>query len=428
VADDVPTDERYRRYLLAVLTAAYVLSYLDRQILSILLESIKHDLTLSDTAMGLLSGPAFAVCYAVCGLPLGALADVRSRPKILAACLVVWSGATALCGLAATFAHLFVARVAVGVGEAGCIPTAQSLIASHFPPERRGAAFGVFLAGTAIGTCLGFLVGGWLNAEFGWRTAFVVVGLPGLLLAAVVYRTILEFRTSARLSARGAATWRQLRGAAAALRRQSSFWRVAVSAGLAAIVSYGLGAWLASFFIRYHQLGTTQVGMLLAFVFGIGGGVGVLVAGRLGDRWGRRDPAAYTRLAALACTAAVPLFWFALLTPDLTTAVVALTPAVMLTQSIAAPAYAAIHGVLPSEHRAFGTSAFMFVGNLLGIGCGALLVGMLSDHLVASAGGDALRWALLAVVACAVPAGVGFALAGPALRAEWRTSPGTGDS
>ena len=184
----------YRSYALALLVVVNVFNYLDRQILSILLESIKRDLQLSDTALGFLTGIAFALFYTFAGVPIARWADRGTRRTIMALGLAVWSGMTALTGLAQSFTQLALARIGVGVGEAACSPPVHSLLSDYFPPERRGTALSIFSLGVPIGIMIGYLVGGWINQYFGWRTAFFVVGLPGLLLAVVVRLTVIPGR------------------------------------------------------------------------------------------------------------------------------------------------------------------------------------------------------------------------------------------
>jgi len=182
----------YLRYALGLLCLVYVVNFVDRQVLAILLQSIKDDLALSDLQLGLLSGTAFGLFYATLGIPIARLADRYSRKGVIAICLTIWSGMTALCGTAGGFATLLLYRVGVGVGEAGGSPPAHSMISDYFPPEKRATALGIFSLGVPLGILVGFMAGGWLDQALGWRQAFIVVGLPGIAVALVVALTLRE--------------------------------------------------------------------------------------------------------------------------------------------------------------------------------------------------------------------------------------------
>ena len=190
--------QRYARYVLFVLFVVYIFNFIDRQILSILIDPIKEDLGVSDTAMGFLTGLAFAVFYTVAGIPIARLADRGVRRTIIAVGLAVWSLMTALSGAAQSFVQLALARVGVGVGEAACSPPAHSLISDYFPPEKRATAISFYNSGISIGVMFGYLAGGWIVQFFNWRVAFLVVGLPGILMAVVIRLTIREFLLAAR--------------------------------------------------------------------------------------------------------------------------------------------------------------------------------------------------------------------------------------
>lgn len=419
IAVATPSSSRYRKRLVALLTATYVVCYLDRQILGILIEPIKLELKLSDTQLGFLSGTAFALTYVLFGLLMGALADSRSRRAILGASLIVWSGATVLCGAAQNFTQLFLARVVVGIGEAGCVPAAQSLIAAHYAPAERGRALGIFMSGSSIGTFLGFLLGGLLAAAIGWRIAFVLAGVPGLILALLVLGMVREPPRPAS-DAAPPLLGQSLRAGLRVLRTRAAFRRVAISAGLGAMISYGLGTWLASFFIRYHGLSTAQAGVLLAVAFGLVGMFGIVAGGWLGDRAARRDARGYAWVAAAGLAVATPCYWLAFAATDLTLAIAALVPAVAASHAISAPAFAIVHGVVSDDTRGTGVALFMFVGNVLGIGLGALAIGALSDAFAGAAGENALRYSLLAIVSIGWVAAAGFLATAPAVSREWR--------
>ena len=280
----------YRNYVLLLLMIVYIFNFIDRQILVILQESIKMELGLSDKQLGLLSGFSFAVFYVVCGIPIARLADRYNRVNIVSASLAIWSAMTALSGLAGNFFHLLAARIGVGVGEAGASPPSHSIISDYFPHEERGRALSIYSIGIYIGILIGFLAGGWINQYFGWRTAFLVVGGPGILLAIVVKLTLRE----------------PLRGHLDAGDHESmpdgeflpdvkriwalrSFRYAAIGAGLNAFLGYGALNFMPSFAIRLHEVPVGMVGTWLALIVGLAGAAGVYSGGHLSDHLGKRD-------------------------------------------------------------------------------------------------------------------------------------------
>ncbi|MGE3464546.1 MAG: spinster family MFS transporter, partial [Pseudomonadales bacterium] len=303
VAADQPS---FRTYALSVLVVVYTFNFIDRQILSILLEPIKQDLGLSDTQLGLLTGFAFALFYATLGIPIARWADQHNRRNLIAAALAVWSAMTALSGFAMNFWHLLIARIGVGVGEAGCSPPAHAMISDYYPPEKRASALGIYSLGIPVGILFGFVAGGWMNEFFGWRAAFFVVGIPGLLLALIVRFTVRE-------PARGMAEGRQdtsemptVKETFALLWRKRAFRHMAFGGALTAFVGYGVVNWVPAFFIRSHGMGTGEIGTWLGLILGIPGGIGIAWGGFLADRLGARDTRWYLRLVAVALALAVP--------------------------------------------------------------------------------------------------------------------------
>jgi len=280
----------YANYVLGLLFVAYVFNFVDRQILGILLDSIKADLHLSDSVMGLLTGTAFAVFYATLGLPIARLADVWVRRTIIALGLALWSGMTAFSGRAENLVQLACARIGVGVGEAALSPPAHSLISDYFPPERRATALGIYAVGIHVGTLFGFKGGGMLDDAFGWRTTFLVVGLPGLLLALLVRFTVKEPKRGRTDPSRAAPmpappVLEVLRH----LLKQPSFVLLSIAMGLTAFAGYAFSVWAPTFLRRAHGWSSGEAGDL-GWPIGIGGALGSILAGWLADRLGRRDP------------------------------------------------------------------------------------------------------------------------------------------
>jgi predicted MFS family arabinose efflux permease len=385
----------YARFVLGALFIVYIFNFLDRQILSVLVEPIKQELGASDTAMGLLTGFAFAVFYTGAGLPLARVADRHSRTGLIAAGLVVWSLMTAASGLARSYAQLALARIGVGIGEASFTPSAHSLIADYFPPARRAGAMAVFAAGASLGAILGNVVGGVVGQAVGWRAAFFVVGLPGLLAA-------VWFRLSVREPPRGISEARhaapQQHSTLAVVRRllsSPSFAFLAVSASLHGFSSYGSSAWNAVFLMRVHGLSLAQTGLVLGLVSGSAGFVGQIVCGRLADRLGQRDPRWYMYFPAITSIAALPFLVGFLLIPDLWLAVAISVPGAFAASSWTGPTYAMAQGLAPLQMRAVASALVVFMLNLIGMGLGPLFVGWLNDALAPSLGLEAVRYSLL---------------------------------
>ena len=283
-----PVSNGYRRYVLVLLTLVYALNFIDRQILVILQESIKVDMDLSDSQLGLLTGFAFAIFYVSVGIPIARWADLGNRRNIVSLAVAVWSGMTALSGFTQNFWQLLLARIGVGVGEAGGSPPSHSMISDYYPVEQRGSALSFYSTGVYLGILFGFLIGGWINSEFGWRVAFFVVGVPGFLVALLVRFTIRE-------PVRGGLEGRALEVPATfgetlrTLKGFGSFKLFAVAAGLNAFSSYGIGNFTPSFLIRSHGFSSLEVGTSLALITGIGGALGTYMGGVLADRYGAND-------------------------------------------------------------------------------------------------------------------------------------------
>ncbi|MEK9890793.1 MAG: MFS transporter, partial [Gammaproteobacteria bacterium] len=298
-----------RNYALGVLVVVYTFNFIDRQILSILLEPIKQDLGLSDSALGMLTGFAFALFYATLGIPIARFADRSNRRNLIAWALAIWSAMTAVSGLAQNFWHLLLARIGVGVGEAGCSPPAHSMLADYFPKENRATALGIYSLGIPFGILFGFIAGGWLNEFFGWRVAFFIVGVPGLLLAILVRFTL---REPPRGMAEGRVADEEQPTIMETFRflwSKRSFRHMAVGGGLTAFVGYGVITWVPSFLIRSYGMNTGDVGTYLGLILGIPGGIGIALGGYLADRYGARDTRWYLWIVSVALIASTPLFF-----------------------------------------------------------------------------------------------------------------------
>lgn len=388
------------RLLLWVLMIVYVLNFLDRQIVNILAEPISRDLGLSDTQIGLLTGLAFALFYTLLGIPIARYADNSgtNRVSLIAVSLAVWSAMTALCGLAQNFAQLALARVGVGVGEAGCTPAAHSLISDSVPPEKRSSAIAFYGLGIPIGSLLGLVIGGILSDAFGWRTAFLVVAVPGLLLGAILPLLLREPRKAenAARALTGEAP-RAVLSTKAALREVFSsraFVLLAIAASVTAFLSYGKGVWAVILFIRSHGLSPGETGLLLGIILGVAGMVGTWLGGMMADRFGRIDKRHVLTTPAIGMAIAAPILFFGYAASDWRVAIVLLIVPTMLNAAYYGPTYGAVQGLVKPEARAMAAAVMLFAQNLIGLGLGPLLFGMMSDAFKPLAGDDSVRWVL----------------------------------
>ena len=396
-ADSPVVSSAYARYALGLLCVVYVVNFVDRQVLSILLQSIKDDLGLSDAQLGLLSGTAFGIFYATLGVPIARLADTFSRKWVITASLALWSGMTALCGTAAGFASLLIYRVGVGVGEAGGSPPSHSLISDYFPEERRGTALGIFSLGVPIGILIGFLAGGWLDETLGWRTAFLVVGLPGLLLAVLVAMTL---REPPRGGAEGDAASATPVTTAKIIRflwNAPSFRYTALGSALYAFVGYTTVTWAPSYLMRTYGMESGEVGTWLSLIIGIGGAIGVYSGGALSDAWASRNPRGRLYTPALAVAFALPFSIPVFLADSAMVSLAFLTVPATLGMMYQGPAFAVTQSLATPKMRATAAGILLFVINIIGLACGPALTGLLSDLLEPRYGIRSLGYAMLII-------------------------------
>ena len=409
--------KNYRRYVLVLLTLVYALNFIDRQILVILQESIKIDMGLSDSQLGLLTGFAFAIFYVSVGIPIARWADLGNRRNIISLAITVWSGMTALSGLTQNYWQLLLARIGVGVGEAGGSPPAHSIISDYYPPERRASALSFYSTGVYLGVLFGFLIGGWINSEFGWRVAFFVVGVPGFLVALLVRFTIRE-PLRGGLDGRAGEVHASFRETLDTLRSLPSFRLFAIGAGLNAFSSYGIGNFMPSFLIRSHGFGPLEVGTSLALISGIGGAIGTFAGGFFADRLARNDKRWYMWIASIPSAINVPLILAAVMLPDPNMALVCLFFGVMIGGFYLGPVIAMAHALVRPSMRAMASAVLFLILNLIGLGMGPLCVGLLSDAFAPSFGSESLRYAMAVMSFINIAAAVFFALAARKLIAD----------
>ncbi len=388
----------YKWYAVGVLTAVYASSQVDRQIMGMLLEPIRLELGASDTAMGFLVGLTFAIFYATLGMPIAMLADRTNRRNIIAAAITIWSGMTVLCGYAQTFVQMAMARIGVGIGEAGSTPPSHSIISDLFPPESRGTAMGIFALGVNFGLLIAYLGGGWLSENVGWRNTFIVVGLPGLLIALLLYLTVSEPRRGAAdVTASPKAsddTAPPFKAVAAYMWRVRSTRHLTIGAAIAGFIGYGFTLWMPTFLVRSHGLSPTEVGLVLALMTGVVGAIGTFSAGKLADVLARRDERWRTWVVAAGKGGYVPFLAGVFMVDDLTTALILYLIPAFFGGFYLAPTFALIQSLVSMRMRALASSIVLFVLNIIGMGFGPQLVGIMSDYFAPEYGKESLRMAL----------------------------------
>lgn len=388
----------YRNYVLAMLTLVYVFNFIDRQILVILQESIKKELHLSDTQLGLLSGFTFALFYVTLGIPIARLADKTNRRNTVAISLGLWSIMTACSGLARNFFQLLLVRTGVGVGEAGGSPPAHAMISDYFPPQKRSTALSVYSAGIYFGVLIGFLMGGYLNQQLGWRTAFFVVGIPGIVFSLLFYATVKEPRRGATdidVVPHEPPTFREV---LRLLYATKTFVFLALASALNVFCIYGLINWAPSFLQRLHGMKSSETGLALGLIYGIGGAIGSFAGGLLTDHFGKSDKRWYFMIPAYAIIIGIPCAAGAIFLQNTLFSLVFLGLCASLQSVYLGPSLAVAHSLVPASMRALTSAVFFLVINLVGLGFGPLVVGIISDLLKPALGMESLRWALSIII------------------------------
>jgi MFS family permease len=431
----MPQARSHRVWALAILIGVYVFNFIDRQVLSIMQEDIKRDLGLDDGQLGLLSGLSFAAVYCTVGIPVARLADSGNRKGVVAASLAIWSGFTALCGFATGFWTLLAGRLGVGLGEAGGSPPAHAMISDLYEKEKRGRALAIYSAGIYIGTLLGYWLGGALSDALDWRQAFILVGLPGVLFAAIVWTTVREPQRG--LSGLAPSTedvtflqsFRKLWSFKA-----FRFYSLASGAGL--FVTYGVGNWVPSFLQRaygawsmpglQHALGlckadvvggaaqlaadctamsTTEIGLIYGTIAGVGGAIGTLLGGYLADRFGAHDRRWFLWIPMWGKLIGGPLFIASMFAPNAELALLLYFPAIGLAAMYLGPAIAITHHLVPPAMRAMSSAVLFFIFNMIGLGLGPTFLGALSAwfDVHTTLGPMSLRWAMVISAAAMYP-------------------------
>ncbi len=386
----------YRYYVLGILTATYTFSIMDRQIVAILVEDLRAEFALSDAQLGVLSGLAFALFYATLGIPIARLADRTNRVRIVSIAVAVWSAMTALCAAAGSFLHLFLARIGVGIGEAGGTPPSHSMISDYFGPNERGWALSIYSMGTSIGGFLGLVIGGFVAEYYGWRAAFLVLGIPGLFLAVLTWLSVREPPRGTLDNEPQTDDTQVLsfKDAAVALWQNLVFRRIIIGHILAIFVGYSLFGWLPALFLRQFDMGQAEVGTLVGLIISVGGIPGLLLGGYLGDKLAESDVRwrVYIPIASLAI--ATPVLFLGMWTSNVLMACLMFGLGIFLYKLHWGPHLALVQQVVAPALRAQAVAYAMFFSNMLGLGLGPVLIGAISDMAMPSFGEKSLTVAL----------------------------------
>ena len=386
-----------------MITAVYVFNFIDRQILAILLPAIKLEFGVDDWVLGFLAGPAFALFYVTLGIPIASLADRWNRRNLIAVALTIWSAMTTLSGAAANIVQLSLARIGVGVGEAGFVPPAHSMIADMYPPERRSMAMGVFALGISLGITIAYLGGGWMAQNIGWRQAFFIVGVPGLLLAILFRATVAEPPRGMSEGKADQGEQYSVWAVARFLLRRKSFIHLSLGAGLASFTAYAVLSFFPSFLERSHGMNLQEIGVFVGLIIGVSTGIGFVGGGYIADRIGVTS----RRHSLWLMSAAMLLGWLFvfplyLATDPYVVLAIFFVPS-LLNNMYLATTFAQIQGLVGVRMRSVASSLHLFILNLLGLGFGPLIAGWLSDWFAVTAGSESLRYSLLIIGAVTGP-------------------------
>jgi predicted MFS family arabinose efflux permease len=410
----------YRTYVLVILTLVYVVNYLDRQILGILLPQIQKEFTLTDADLGLLGGTAFAVLYATLGVPLAIVADRVNRRNVVAASLAIFSFMTFISGYAMSFIHLLLARFGTGIGEAGTGPSINSMISDLYPPEKRASALSFYSAGLNIGLFVGFFGGGWIAQHYGWRSALIAAGIPGLILAIVLMLTVAEPKRGLADKMVDDQAAPNAWAVARYLWNLKSIRWLAIGTSLSSFGGYAGIFLIPKFLIVSHHMTLVQVSVALALLTGIPGAIGTYLSGVFADRYGKTDIRWYLYIPIIATFLSVafaPIFYLSESTPI--TLAAAIVP-VMMGATYVGPAFAITQGLVPLRMRAQSVAILLFVLNIIGLGLGPLTIGYISDLLKPAYGDDSLRYALMFSIVTGLMGAFCYWRSSRWLPAEWK--------
>lgn len=378
-ADGSPTaafSAKYRYYILLLLTVAYVSNYADRYVLAVTQEQLRAEFGLADWQLGFLGGSAFAIFYSVFGIPIARLAERFNRVRIISISLTIWSAMTAVCGLATSIPMLVLARMGVGIGEAGGTPPAHSLISNYFPATRRATALAIYSSAMPIGTMLVAIVGGWIAHEHGWRAVFIAFGAPGLLIAVLLTFTAREPARVPLAVGESIPTFRQTLGV---LLAKGTYRHALAGSVIFSFANAGIVQFTTSFFVRTHGLSLTQANLIFGVAQGVFAFIGTLVGGLLVDRLQRRHPTVAATVGAASSAACALLFVLAFIAPVLWIGIGALMIGKFAQWLSIGPTFSMMQAVAPERGRATAQAIYLFCISLIGSGLGPLLIGAVSD-------------------------------------------------
>ena len=405
--------------VLGMLLLVYIFNFIDRQILAILAAPIQADLDLDDAQMGLLGGLAFALLYSTLAVPLAALADRTSRSWVITVSLAIWSGFTALCALAQGFWHIFLARLGVGVGEAGGVAPSYALIGDYFPSSKRARALSIYSLGIPLGSAAGVLAGGYIAATVDWRLAFLVVGGLGMLIAPMFKLLVHDRPKTVKEEAAAQAPGAGFRATAGIVARKPSFWFLSFGAACSSMLGYGIAFWLPSLLQRSFGLDLIEASQFFGALLLVGGVAGVLAGGWLGDRLGHRNKAFYAYLPGVAFFLGAPLFALGITSSNATLAFALFVLPQALAYVWLGPVLSAVQHLVQPEARSVASALFLLINNLVGLGAGIYFLGALSEFLTPIYGDQALRFSMLYSLLLYGVAALLMALAGRTLASDW---------
>jgi predicted MFS family arabinose efflux permease len=403
----------YAWYVAVILMSAYALSFIDRKLPFILVESIKRDLHVSDTQIGLLTGVMFALVYSTVAIPIASFADRHSRKRLIAVSVLLWSGVTTLGGLSTNFWQLAASRVGVAAGEAACTPAAHSMIADYFKPKFRSRAMGLYFVGAQLGIVLGLALGGWINELANWRVAMFLLGAPGLVLTLLMLFTVKEPKRAPSPVAEAAATLRPVKFGEAmrALFRHSTFTHLMIAALLSSFTSGAVQAFTPAYIIRTFHFTSAQTGLSYGLIMGGAGAIGALLGGSVGDRLRVSHPRRALIFVAVAMALGAPCMAVAFMSGSYWVFLALIFVAQVGSMTYAGPSFAIIQGLVEPRMHAVASAVYLFALSGIGLSLGPLAVGAISDFLKAHGSSNSLRWALLVVIVPRLWSGVHYLIA-----------------
>lgn len=372
----------YRYYVLFSVLVVSIFNFVDRILVGILAEPISTEFHLSDFQLGLLGGPAFALLYVIMGFPFARLSERTNRSSLISAVFIAWSVMTALCGVATSFLQLLLARVGVSVGEAGASPASQSLICDYFPEKERGTAFGVFSLGVPLGNIVAAIGGGWLAYTLGWRSAFIWLGVVGVLLSVVFRLSVRDPRPAIKNT--GSADIPDLKSTIAHLAAKATFRWVVLGNTIAVMFGFSIQTYAVLFLMRRHGLELPDAALILALMFGVAGGVSAFFGGTISDWVSKRSAHGRAIVPQIGFAIAAPLFVIGFLSPIAWLAIVALVLGSLFHLAYLGVGYAMIHSIAEARMRATAIAILLFFVNLIGAGLGPPIIGMMSDSFTGS--------------------------------------------